>query len=121
MEKFRKTWEGKARTREGGKAALKTVTDDVNSKRTQFFHIDIPEVVSKIQTMDENRSTQLVGGFQKLASLYGGAGAHQSKMAGLIQEAVGRHSTAEDSRVFIYLCYHILVLFHYFNSYPCTL
>lgn len=42
------------------------VTDDVNSKRTQFFHIDMPSVVNKIQAMDESRATSLVGSFAQV-------------------------------------------------------
>eukprot|EP00041_Stephanoeca_diplocostata_P008443 m.125358 g.125358 ORF g.125358 m.125358 type:complete len:387 (-) comp17324_c0_seq1:1528-2688(-) len=103
IEKFRKTWEAKARNRETGKAALKTVTDDVNSKRTQYFHIDMPGVVSKIQSMDETRASALVGSFSQLAGMYAGLGAHQSKMAALVHEATSRHNAREDSKVFAQL------------------
>lgn len=103
IEKFRKAWESKARVREQGEGELRKVLDGVNSKRTQYFHIDMPQIIDKMQAMDEHRAQNVIGAFSQLAGVYSALGAHVNKMAGDVQEAAKRHNKDEDSKVFAQL------------------
>lgn len=75
----------------------------VNSKRTQFYHIEMPETIDKIQVMDETRSEQVVQQIGSIASSYSAIGATTVSASAAITKAVENHNKTEDSKVFAQL------------------
>lgn len=100
VEKARKVWEGKARIREDGQKKLQVVLDQVNSKRTQFYHIDMPEIIDKVQAMDENRSEKVVAEFSRFAECFGELGSSVTNACNDISTSAAAHNKSEDSKVF---------------------
>jgi hypothetical protein len=75
----------------------------VNSKRTQFFHIEMPESIDKLQRMDEDHSEKLVQQIGAIGSGYNAIGATGVGASVAIKTAVDNHDKKEDSKVFAQL------------------
>eukprot|EP00040_Diaphanoeca_grandis_P028788 m.167216 g.167216 ORF g.167216 m.167216 type:complete len:443 (-) comp31460_c0_seq1:241-1569(-) len=103
VEKARKDWEKKSKLRESAEMELKGVNDKCNEFRTTHYLIALPEVLDKIQHMDEKRSELLVARYGEVGTAYAAMENLCLQGVGRLQEAVAKHNPPEDSKNFVAL------------------